>query len=246
MSRKQKKYKNGNAAKLTKKQQKDILAKIAEAETAIADLEKEIAAEDLSPASIVPDEIIEPGLRLGYDAEASGKEGVVEGMFNYCPTCADEKVAKGRAADRSQKTEMILTLRKIVGDFRAEVDTRLNALSGSIEAQIKPIIAMTSSIAVTRRDMDERLQQFEDNLHRAMGLDKELDPEVVNNSLFGDALKDSVAPDRKPASAGWTTKDSTLVGSEFDDMLTSGGGDPAVAEPLETALDSDDEEQWRQ
>jgi len=244
MSRKQKKY---TALPLTKKQQKDILAKAAEAETAIADLEKEIAEEETAPESILPDESIEPGLRLGYDAEAAGKPGVVEGMFNYCPTCADEKVARGRAAENGQKAELILTVRDIVTTFRTDINKKLDGLSNLIENQLKPIVAMTTAVAIARKDLGLDLAQFEDNLHRSLGLDKFLDPEVVTGSLFGDALADSETPEPKPASQGhWTSKDPTLVGSEFDDMLTGGGGDPAVAEPLETALDSDDEEQWRQ
>jgi hypothetical protein len=95
--------------------------------------------------------------------------------------------------------------------------------------------------------MELHLQQFEDNLHRTMGLDKELDPEVVSTSLFGEALKDVEVPEPKPSSQGYTTKDDFAIpGSQFDDMLAGGNADHRVTEPLESALDSDDEEQYRQ
>lgn len=232
--------------KITKKAKREIEAKVVEAQQAIADLEKEVAAEESSPDVLIED-AVEGGLRLGFDAEAQGKPGVVEGLFNYCPTCADEKVARGRAHERDQKTEMILTIRQIVGTFRKDVDGKLNSLSTLIENQLKPIVAMTTAVAMARKDMELHLTQFEDSLHRTMGLDKELDPEVVSTSLFGEALKDAEVPEPKPVSQGYRAQDDFAIpGSQFDDMLAGGNVDHRVAEPLEDALDVDDEAQYRQ
>jgi len=247
-SKKRKKaaYTNGNAAKVTAAQKRDIEVKIVEAQQAIADIEKEIASEDLDQSTLLPEEVFEGGLRLGFDAEASGKTGVVEGLFNYCPTCADEKIARGRAAEAGQKAETILTIRDIVATFRKDVDGKLNSLSTLIENQLKPIIAMTTAVAIARKDLDLDLAQFEDSLHRTLGLDKFIDPEVVSTSLFGEALKDAVAPEAKPASQGfYTSKDEFgIPGSEFDHMLTDTNEGTNV--PLEDALDTDDEAQYRQ
>lgn len=244
--------------KLTRKQKKEIDGKIVEAQAAIANLEKEIDQEASDQATLLPDGE-ESVAQLRFEADNANHVVGLEGMFAYCPTCNDPKVAKGRAAERALKTEMILTLRKIVGDFRADIDSRLRALSLRIEDQIKPIIAMTSSIAVERRDMADQLTQLEDNLHRAMGLDKELDPEVVSSSLFGEALADSVAPPPQPASSvppisrNLPPDSFYQAGQEFDGVLSDGEPTPIdVVERelsvLEETFDEDDnkKEQYRQ
>jgi hypothetical protein len=242
-------------AKLTKpaknyvKTKLEIKAQVVEAQQSIADIEKEIAAEDLSPRTLLPDEP-ESVAQLRFEADKANKIVGEEGMFTYCPTCNDPKIARGQAAERAKKTEMILTVRDLVDKFKSSADARLAALSSKIEEQLKPIVAMTSQIAVARKELDLQLVTFEDELHKSMGLDGELDPEVVSKGLFGEAIADSVAPPPQPASlAGLITCTDT-----FNQPATAGMDaliqDETQGEPheltLEEIFDADDAGQYRQ
>lgn len=225
--------------KLTAAQKREVAAKVVEAQQAIADLEKEIRAEDLSPDIFTEEPAL---LNDAYQAQAVSPN-TDDADFNTCAVCGDPKVAKGRAIERDQKAEMILTIRKIVTDFRLETDTKLAELSRKIEAQIKPIIVMTNSIAVVRGELTTRLASFEDKLSTTFGLDKEVDPELTSTSLFGESLADvTVSPRSEQPDVTWQSQ-----GQELDAVLNN---DPkpteSIFEGIESSLEADDEAQYRQ
>lgn len=155
----------------------------------------------------------------------------IDEMFNHCPICSQEKVAKERAVAAAAKTEMILTIRALVENFRKDTDTKLAKLASLIETQLKPILAMTSAVAVERAELTTRLVAFENELKDAFGIKDEIDPNVASGAMFmetidGDAwgmnLNDEPAPGTDKAFDALTDKLGNALDENDPDEVLGG------------------------
>jgi len=165
----------------------EIFEQLDTAQEALNELEKEVMAADAE------DEDDPNGVGAAIvAAEAAGVDGVLAGQppleasFNQeqCPVCNNEKAKKDDAIEASQKAEMILVLRDIVGRFKRETDSRLTALSNRVTAQINTIVAASNDLTVTKHDLDLSLIRFEEDLKDAFGIKDTLDPKWAGNAMF--------------------------------------------------------------
>jgi len=161
-----------------------IEGKIAEAQDAINELEREIAADDEDDEKLDLNSIFQVE---DTDSQSTPLEhSAIEVEFNpdTCPTCNTAKVQRERALEASRKAEMILVIRDIVGRFKREYDVRLSTLSNTIQDQLRPIVAAAGEITVAKHDLSLSLIRLEDDLKRAFGCEDVLDPKLGSEAMF--------------------------------------------------------------
>lgn len=163
-----------------------IEAKIAEAQSAIDQLEEELEAmetEDYSEGRIIQAADNEP---VKKTAAVRVDPATLDAAFDQtvCPICNNPKLQKDAAVEASRKAEMILVIRDIVTRFKRVTDARLSALATNVTKQISTIVAVSNEMTVTKHDLDISLINLADDLKQAFGIADTLDPKFTGEALF--------------------------------------------------------------
>jgi hypothetical protein len=169
-------------------------------------------------------------------AQLAGVDGVLAGQppleasFNQaiCPVCHNEQEKKNAAVEASQKAEMILVIRDIVGRFKRQTDSQLTALSNKVTSHLNTIVAASNDLTVTKHDLDLSLLRLEEDLKDAFGIKDMLDPNWAGNAMF---LEDEEGEplDLFEAPAPGTDPVFDKLSADVDAALTS--NDPDDIEP---------------
>jgi hypothetical protein len=153
-----------------------------EVEEALYELESEVMADDEEAGYAVAE-----ALRAAEIAgEPTEPQPPLDPSFSQetCPTCNDQKTQKTAAVEASQKAEMILVIRDIVGRFKRQTDSQLTALSNKVTSHLNTIVAASNDLTVTKHDLDLSLLRLEEDLKDAFGIKDMLDPNWAGNAMF--------------------------------------------------------------
>jgi hypothetical protein len=91
---------------------------------------------------------------------------------------------KKNAIARAKKVDLKGDIRSIVEAFSKDIDERLKALSDQIEGQMQPLVRSVADIAVAKKELADKLADFEDRLSATLNLNDELEP-IDISEIFG-------------------------------------------------------------
>jgi hypothetical protein len=101
-------------------------------------------------------------------------------------------IVKRNAIERAKKVDLKAEIRGIVDAFSKDIDERLKALSNRIEDQMKPLVQTVADIAVAKKELADRLEDFGGNLSVTLGLNDELEPIDISTIFAGIVQGDEI------------------------------------------------------